>query len=399
MAASFYLNNKENSSGECVIIASIEFNKVKFKYSTGFTTPKAKWNDKQRVKHTHPNAFDINHHLDKINSIVQTLIIKAKTEGVSLSKEVFKSKIDEALNKKGAKAFGFNEVFELYLKAKVNNKFGTLKGYRSSMAKFRTYLGEINRTATFDMFTVQFYEEYKSWLISLGHVNNTIGKFFKHLGEYMKWAKENGYHNEKYYLKKITDQSDIIYLTEEELLKVVNLELKEEDKLIKIRDRFLLGCYTGLRVSDLMKLRKSNIVDGNIMKDMTKGNGGYIVIPITKAIEGILSKYIEGDELIPKISEDKYREYIKELLRKAGITQKITIVKHSGTKKVEITDEKCELASTHTARKTFITLSYLRGMDDNTIMAITGIKDRDTLKKYKAVPEDHVRKQMMKYWG
>jgi site-specific recombinase XerD len=399
MAASFYLTSKANKNNEHTIVATINFDNTKFDYSTGFSTHKSKWSDKQRVKHTHPNAFDINKALEKISNEVHSQIIKAKAEGYSLSKEAFKAKIDQALNKSTVRKFGFNEVFELYLKAKVNNKDSTIRQYKSSMEKFNLFLKAIGTTASFDMFTLQFYEDYKSWLISLGHVNNTIGKFFKHLGEYMKWAKDNGYHNERFHLKKITDQSDIIYLTEDELKKVVALELNENDKLVKIKDRFLLGCYTGLRVSDLLKLKKSNIVDGNIMIDMTKGNGGYIVIPITKTIEGILKKYIEGDDLIPRISEDKYREYLKELLRKAKITDKITIVKHSGTKKVEITGEKCDLASTHTARKTFITLSYLRGMDDTTIMAITGIKDRDTLKKYKAIPADHIRKQMKKFWG
>jgi site-specific recombinase XerD len=399
MAASFYLTSRANKNNEHTIVASISFEKTKFDYSTGFSTSKSKWSDKQRVKHTHPNAFDINKALEKISNEVHSQIIKAKAEGYSLSKEAFKAKIDEALNKSTVKKFGFFEVFQLYLNAKRNNKPGTIKGYKSSMEKFKTFLGETKRTATFDMFTQAFYEDYKNWLIDIGHINNTIGKFFKHLGEYMKWAKDNGYHNSKFHLKKIFDQTDIIFLTEDELKKVVAVDLKNNERLIKIRDRFLLGCYTGMRVSDLMKIKKSDIVDGNIIYDMTKGNAGYISIPITQPIEDILSKYIEKDELIPRISEDKYREYIKELLRKAGITQRMTIVKHSGTKKVEITDEKCELASTHTARKTFITLSYLRGMDDSTIMAITGIKDRDTLKKYKAVPADHVRKQMKKYWG
>ena len=75
------------------------------------------------------------------------------------------------------------------------------------------------------------------------------------------------------------------------------------------------------------------------------------------------------------------------------------IEKFSGSKRIEIRKPKCDLISTHTGRKSFITLSYEKGMSTEMIMKITGIKKWETLKKYLKVSEKAKIIKMNECWN
>jgi hypothetical protein len=53
--------------------------------------------------------------------------------------------------------------------------------------------------------------------------------------------------------------------------------------------------------------------------------------------------------------------YLKELGQIGELNDDYTLLKVSGLKKVEVICKKHELLTTHTGRRTFVTLSYRRG--------------------------------------
>ncbi len=65
-------------------------------------------------------------------------------------------------------------------------------------------------------------------------------------------------------------------------------------------------------------------------------------------------------------------EYLKEFCEKAEINEPVKTVKYRGSERIEMTHKKFEVISTHTARRTFISLSLQKGMKPDVIMAITG---------------------------
>ena len=130
---------------------------------------------------------------------------------------------------------------------------------------------------------------------------------------------------------------------------------------------FLIGCYTGLRWSDYGNLKEVNIKDGFIEKQVDKTDE-YIKIPILPQVKEIMDRYPEG---LPKISNQKVNEYIKVLCKSAGQNGNIEIVMHYGSKEKRFVYRKWEKVSTHTARRTFISLSVERGVRPEVVKKIT----------------------------
>ena len=86
--------------------------------------------------------------------------------------------------------------------------------------------------------------------------------------------------------------------------------------------------------------------------------------------------------VLPRMSNQKFNDYIKEACAKAEINSPVTIDTYKGNKFTQKTFEKHEVVTAHVARKTFITLSYYLGMKTEYVKKITGINQEKTLRKY-----------------
>jgi hypothetical protein len=75
------------------------------------------------------------------------------------------------------------------------------------------------------------------------------------------------------------------------------------------------------------------------------------------------------------------------------------LVRHSGQERKEIKKPKYEFITSHTGRKTFISLSHKKGMRDTSIMSVANIKSMQTMIKYKGTNEKDVIDDMKKAWG
>lgn len=140
------------------------------------------------------------------------------------------------------------------------------------------------------------------------------------------------------------------YLTEEEVQKILNYKPRT-DKLQKTKDLFIFQCYTGLAYIDVMNFDAStvSVEDGVrvIRSSRTKTDESYIV-PLYAEAEMIAEWY--GYDL-PKISNQKYNDYIKIIAEAVGITKNLT---------------------SHIARHTFATLIINKGAPIETVSRALG---------------------------
>ena len=91
--------------------------------------------------------------------------------------------------------------------------------------------------------------------------------------------------------------------------------------------------------------------------------------------------------------------YLKELCKKAKINDTVKIVQYRGKERIEKTFKKYEVIGSHTARRTFISLSLQKGMKPDVIMAITGHKTYRMMQKYLKIADETKRDEMDKVWG
>lgn len=97
------------------------------------------------------------------------------------------------------------------------------------------------------------------------------------------------------------DEVNTIYLTKEEVQRIVNKELRTS-RLSRVRDLFIFSCFTGLSFIDMKQLKRSEVsiaangelrINKNRQKTATAA-----VIPLLPIAKGILQKYAYDEHCI-----------------------------------------------------------------------------------------------------
>jgi integrase len=207
---------------------------------------------------------------------------------------------------------------------------------------------------------------------------------------FLKWAYDREYtNNNKFeeYGNIKTVETDSIALTKEDLDKLLSCGALNE-KLEKVRNVFMFQLYTGQRYSDIQEFRITD-VKNNIWTLRQQKTKKQLDVPLVEAAMALLRKY-NGD--LPVISNQKANKYLKELGKEAGLNDIITITKYSGAERFDKQFAKYELLTTHTARRTFVSLASNYGINQQVVKAITGHgTDKMVGKYYKVNASDSLR--------
>jgi integrase len=189
--------------------------------------------------------------------------------------------------------------------------------------------------------------------------------------------------------------SNSVALNEEEIANLITVNLQTSIHQ-KVRDLFLLQIYTFLRISDLKRISPEsiNIEEQTLIINQIK-TGEKVIIPLTDFCMDILKKY---NYTIPKISDQKYNYYIKDICKLAGIDNLIEVVRYSGSNRIEEKCAKYELMTSHSARRTGITLLIKRGVAPNVIMQVSGHRKIETLMKYVRITQNEAVEIIRKVW-
>jgi integrase len=198
------------------------------------------------------------------------------------------------------------------------------------------------------------------------------------------------------------EKTTAIYLTKKELEGLYNMKLVGLEE--KVRDTFLIACYTGQRYSDFSQLKPScfdTTFDGKkVIRIVQTKTKTPVVIPILdNKLKTILEKY---NFKVPEIADQVMNRYIKHIGEKLShtITSLGQDVKTILTKQERIAEEnksktfrydedgntvkyKWELIATHTERRTCATNMYLsKKYDTREMMLVTGHRKYENFIKY-----------------
>jgi integrase len=111
----------------------------------------------------------------------------------------------------------------------------------------------------------------------------------------------------------------------------------------------------------------------------------------------LLAKLWAGE--VRAISNQKLNRYIKDVARLAGIDAPTEQVEYRGSQRTSQTFPKHELISTHTGRRTFVTLSLEGGLSWETIMKATGHKDFKSFRRYIQVTPERLLADFARVWS
>lgn len=251
---------------------------------------------------------------------------------------------------------------------------------------------------SFDTINLEFYYTFKNYLEESDFSLNTIGKFIKIIKVFMNAATDLGVNTNISYknrhFTKPTTKTEAIYLNIEELERIIKLDLSSNPVHDNARDLFIIGSYTGLRVSDFNGLTHDNIKtyrDKRFFQLTVKKTGKYLPIPIHPQVEKILEK---NDGHPPKsMKAQSINDALSIIGEKAKIKETVTIETIKGGKKIIQRLPKYELIKNHTARRSFCTNAYIAGMSTLDIMAISGHSSEKTFLNYiKITPDERAVK-------
>jgi integrase len=389
--------DKINSKGKAPIRLQFTNDAKKFRYATGeIVDPKFWDSENQRVKSRYTGAAEINDVLDFYEAEMMRIFREAKALGKSTSIDYVKNEF--AKSKSAKSNSDFFSLYDKFLSICENTRAtGTIKNYKNALHYFKRFKTEKKFSFEFEDIDSRFNENFVQYLVNTVQLNNnTIGRVIKILKCFLNWALDNNYHK-NYEFKKFKifrEDIEIIYLTSDELYKLFELEV-ESKPLLKVKDLFLLGCFTGLRFSDIARLKPENIKEDEIVIRTLKTKD-LIRIPLLPQAKAILQKH---SNTLPSISHQKMNTYLKELCKKAGIEEEVAITRYRGALRIDKKIPKYELVTSHTARRTFVTLSLEKGMRPEVIMSITGHKDFKTLRAYIKIVDNVKRNEMLNAWN
>ncbi len=361
----FYLKQPEAAT-DTPIMMSYCFAGHRIRFSTGISIPPAEWNKKsQRPKVSYQSAETLTMYLRRVESRVNEVYYVLKSDFADVTPEVLKNAIIRDLKLDGRK-----ENLITYWPRFVSGRNLSVKdtyGYKAAMQIVTGF----NRSKEFTDINQSWFDAFLNHMEATGYGKNYQGKITMLVRSVIGGALKDGVHKNEAF-REFTppkEEVDTIYLNMDELMALYNLELT--GSWAQVRDRFLIGCFTGLRFSDNQKITKESIRDG-LLFDKNKKTKTNVVIPIHRIVEDIMAKYPSG---MPKNFSDVYiNKEIKLIGEKAGINTPImvkgkTVPKH-------------DLITTHTARRSAVTNMYLAGVPPTAIKMITGHKTDSSFNKY-----------------
>jgi integrase len=248
---------------------------------------------------------------------------------------------------------------------------------------------------TFSKIDESFHREFTCYCMDeLNHINNTYARNLGLFKTFMFWARKKKYtYNDSFIEFKKVERviTNQIALTLEDLNKLMKHKFKRE-RLEKVRDIFVFACVTGMRFGELSLITRSNVTDNYIIlkeeKDETKEARE---IPLINISRHILKKY---DYKLPLIANQKQNKYIKEVFQEMEYTNTVQKVTTKGKDNIKEEMFFYDRISTHTARRTFITMMKRQGKSDKLIASITGHNDMKTLNQYYQVSEPEKKEAM-----
>ena len=191
------------------------------------------------------------------------------------------------------------------------------------------------------------------------------------------------------------------FFTNKDRDKLFKADLSKRPELAVQRDIFVFQSLVGCRVGDLKRLKRSNIINGEMLQYVagkTKNKSGKIVtIPLHPTAITILKRYEDRDDdrLLPFISDQKYNEAIKEIFKLLPKLDRVVTILDPVTR-LEKQVKLSEVASSHMGRRNFCGNLYEAGFRDSDIASMSGhAEGSKAISRYRKV-SDETKKKMIK---
>lgn len=396
----FYLRDK--NAEKTTIYASVSYDGFRARISTNLKINSSIWNSsKQRMRELMDSPFSvsINKELEEIRMNLLKTYEKYSSEGIILTPKEFKKEFLALANSPTLtkKLNSFWALFDEFVEVK-RKQLSDVRDYNKSLRKhLKAIETKMNRGLNFRLIREdsELFAEHWERYLKFDALNakgeeglsmNTVGKQNKNLKVFLNWCFEYG-HCQRFSLKKfptIVEEVDNIYLKEEELNTIQSISgLSELEQ--KVRDMFLIGCETGLRFSDFINLKPHHVSDGMLTFSPRKTAGfknNKIIIPLSARFMAVYEGNKNSFPDLSKMSVTAFNKTIRDVCRVSKLDKKTINKRRVAGQIITEVRFRYQEVSSHTCRRTFCTLKFLKGMPAQAIMKFSGHKTERNFLKY-----------------
>jgi integrase len=312
-------------------------------FGIGIRVEPEKWsNETQRCKNNTTHGKDriqssiINKELQRIHDIAEDVFAyyenKETIPTIKDYKDAFNNRNVKAKNKHISHTDkSFFEIYEDYIQQKrIINSWSN--GRVAHFESLKKHILNYSPRVTFSDINEDYFIGFTKYLQSsrsmrmthkdaeYGMKNTTISSVIVSFKSFLRWAKKNDYYkgnvldNFKPKFKGIdSEDKEIIYLTWGELMRLYEYKF-EHTCQSETRDVFCFCCFTGLRYSDVVKLKK-NDVKSDCVFVVTQKTTKPLKIELNKYSSAILEKYKNNDSenALPVMPMKVVNKHLKEI--------------------------------------------------------------------------------------
>lgn len=388
-----FRKNKVKKDGTSPIYLRLIKNRKTRFISTGINIYEKHWDDdNKKVKTNHPNSNRINALITKKKYEAEELLIDSETNPNVYTKEHIGRVVA------GRSSRTFTDLSNDYLRFLEEKKsFGTLAKSKGILSKIHEYYGE--GKISFSTITYDFLKNYERYLrVNKKNSTNTIHTNMRLLRKLMNDSIREGIvkrdNNPFNYYEFKLEKTDTTYLTEEELHNLRMVEL--EDDLINIhRDIYVFACYVGgLRISDVLQLKFSNL-EGDKIIVKTQKTKSTVSIKLPNIAWDIIEKY--------RNIKSKSDDYIFPLLTKTDILDErklfyaisaATALTNKNLKLLALKAKIKKKLTFHTSRHTWATRALRKGMRIEYVSKLLGHSNLKMTQHYAKIVDEELDKAM-----
>lgn len=366
-----------DSQGKALVQVEAYLLGKKAYFSTHIYIKPDQWNSRKSIICNHPHAEELNYMLEEFILNLQMREINAWKQGKEICLELLKEMEEKTSSDNKIISFGRKWIENSPIRSSTkNNLYTTL-----------TLLESFAHEITFKQMDYKLLLSFEQFMKNKKLGINTIAKHLRHIrtiiNEVVRQgiiAKEDSPFTE-YKIK--TTESHHTYLLPEELDKLEHINLsRKKNTLRHTLDAFLFCCYTGLRYSDFISMKKQNLIQTD--KELwlvfkSQKTGTVTQLPLGYLFQGkairILYHYPDIEEFFhikPNASVNKELIRIGKL---AGITKHFSF---------------------HTARHTNATLLIYKGVQLSTVQKLLGHRNIKTTQVYGEVLPQTIIKELKK---
>lgn len=349
--------DKSKENGMCPIYYIVILNSKEFKLSTGKWIEKCNWDAKKREP---KNNSNLKRTLQKEVVALEDYFFEQTAKQVFVTIDMLK----QFYQGKEANR-DFYEYYDRFLKLKAKTvRVNTIKSYKGAV----NHLRKFRKTITVREINVKFVSDFDYYLrVTAGLNKGGAWAIHKNVRTVISQMVAEGLLDNSPYdgFKVESGDSKTVYLEEGEIEKIIGLRKKLTNKMQTNVDRFLFSCYTGLRYSDMVSLKWSDIKANETITKLMVKTDKIVVVPIAGATQDILDGYKElknaGGLVFPRISNDKLNKSLKTIAKLTKIDKHITF---------------------HVARHTYGTILARKGVNAFAIMKLMGHSDIKQTNRY-----------------